>query len=119
MQVVSEISRGLKALARELSVPVVALSQLSRAVESRTSHVPQLSDLRESGSIKQDADVVLFIHREEVYNPETEKKNIADLFIAKHRNGPIGQVSLYFIPEYTHFVDLEKHLMPDFGGPIE
>jgi replicative DNA helicase len=107
VQEVSEISRNLKGLARELNVPVLALAQLSRTVESRQSKVPQLSDLRESGSIEQDADVVMFIYREDVYNPDTERKNIADILIAKHRNGPVGQVSLYFQASQTRFRDLE------------
>lgn len=108
VQEVSEISRSLKALARELNVPVLVVSQLSRAVEQRPSHIPQLSDLRESGSIEQDADVVMFIYREDYYNPDTERKNIADILIKKHRNGPIGQVELYFIPEQMRFTNLEK-----------
>ena len=94
-------------LARELNVPVVALSQVSRGVDSRTSHVPLLSDLRESGSIEQDADVVIFLCREEMYDPETEKQHIADLYVAKHRNGPTGQLSLYFDKVQTRFRDLE------------
>jgi len=106
VQEVSEISRGLKALARELNVPVIALSQLSRAVEGRTSHVPMLSDLRESGSIEQDADIVMFIYREELYDKETEKKGIAELHIAKHRNGPIGVVPMRFDAATTRFDDL-------------
>jgi len=106
VQEVSEISRGLKTLAKELHVPVLALSQLSRAVESRQTRVPQLADLRESGSIEQDADVVLFIYRDEVYNPDTERKNTADIIVAKHRNGPTGQVQLFFRKEYTRFYDL-------------
>jgi replicative DNA helicase len=109
---VSEITRGLKMLARELNVPVIAMSQLSRAVESRTSHVPMLSDLRESGSIEQDADIVMFIYREELYNPETERKNIAEIHIAKHRNGPIGVVPLFFQNSTTHFRDLEVYRQP-------
>ncbi len=109
VQEISEISRSLKALARELNAPVVALSQLSRAVESRTPHVPMLSDLRESGSIEQDADVVLFIYREDMYNRETEKKGIADILVAKHRNGPTGQFSLLFLERTTRFVDLEAY----------
>jgi replicative DNA helicase len=106
VQEVSEISRGLKALARELNVPVLALSQLSRAVEGRTSHVPMLSDLRESGSIEQDADIVMFIYREELYDQETEKKGIAEIHIAKHRNGPVGVVPMRFDPGTTRFYDL-------------
>jgi replicative DNA helicase len=107
VQEVSEISRSLKGLARELNVPVLALAQLSRSVESRQSKVPQLSDLRESGSIEQDSDIVLFIYREDVYNPESERKNIANLILAKHRNGPVGEISLYFQPNQTRFRDLE------------
>jgi replicative DNA helicase len=107
VQEISEISRALKSLARELHVPVLALSQLSRAVETRTPHIPMLSDLRESGSIEQDADVVMFIYREDLYNKETEKKGIAEIHLAKHRNGPVGQVSLLFNERYTKFVDLE------------
>lgn len=108
VQEVSEISMFLKNIARELDIPVLALSQLSRAVESRTTRIPQLSDLRESGSIEQDADVVIFIHREELYNPETDRKGIADLVIAKHRNGPTGTVELYFVKEQARFRELEK-----------
>ncbi len=96
VQEISEISRGLKGVAREMNVPVIALSQLSRSVESRSPQIPQLSDLRESGSIEQDADVVAFIYREEYYNPETDRAHIMDIFIKKHRNGPTGQVELYF-----------------------
>src|SRR5919202_2699513 len=103
---ISEISRSLKALARELNVPVVALSQLSRAVESRSPHIPMLSDLRESGSLEQDADVVIFIYREEVYERDTENKGIAEIHVAKHRNGPTGQVSLLWLDKLTKFVDL-------------
>lgn len=106
---VSEISRGLKALARELNIPVIALSQLSRSVESRTPQVPQLSDLRESGSIEQDADVVSFIYREDYYNQDTERQNIADIIIAKHRNGPTGRVELYWHPDRLQFRNLEKN----------
>ena len=112
VQEVSEISRSLKALARELNVPVVALSQLSRSVESRQSRVPQLSDLRESGSIEQDSDIVLFIYRDEVYNADTDRKNIADIIVAKHRNGPIGQFSLRFDSSKTLFQNLELHRQP-------
>jgi replicative DNA helicase len=103
VQEVSEISRFLKVLARELSVPVLALSQLSRAVEQRTGGTPQLSDLRESGSIEQDADIVMFIHREELYDPGTERKGMADLIIAKHRNGPTGSVELKFMREQARY----------------
>jgi replicative DNA helicase len=107
VQEISAISRSLKGLARELSVPVVAVSQLSRAVESRKDHRPILSDLRESGSIEQDADVVMFIYREEIYDPETELKNIADIIVAKHRNGPTGKVPLYFKTELAQFHEVE------------
>ena len=106
VQAVGEISRGLKALAKELNCPVVALSQLSRNLESRTSKVPMLSDLRESGGIEQDADIVMFIYREELYDPETDKKGIAELHIAKHRNGPIGVVPLRFFAPTTNFSTL-------------
>jgi len=108
VQEISEISRALKALARELNVPVLAVSQLSRAVEMRPSHIPQLADLRESGSIEQDADVVIFLYREDYYEKETEKKNIADILIKKHRNGPTGEMELYFVPEQLSFRNLEK-----------
>jgi replicative DNA helicase len=113
VQEVSEISRGLKGLARELNVPVLAMAQLSRSVESRTNHVPMLSDLRESGSIEQDADMVMFIYREEMYDPETEKKGIAELHIAKHRNGPLGVVNLRFFEKTTRFADLELYREPE------
>ncbi len=106
VQEVSEISRGLKGLARELNVPVLALSQLSRAVEGRATHVPMLSDLRESGSIEQDADIVMFIYREEMYDQNTDKKGIAELHIAKHRNGPVGMVPMRFEANTTRFLDL-------------
>ncbi len=109
VQEISEISRGLKNLAKELNIPVVALSQLSRAVESRSPQIPKLSDLRESGSIEQDADIVLFLYREDRENPETENKNIVEVHIAKHRNGPIGKMALYFDEETTAFKSLEKH----------
>ncbi|HRN97643.1 MAG TPA: replicative DNA helicase [Candidatus Saccharibacteria bacterium] len=108
VQEVSEISRGLKLIARELNVPVIALSQLSRSVESRSPQIPQLSDLRESGSIEQDADIVMFIYREAYYNPETERENITDLIIAKHRNGPTGKIELYFHPERLRFMSLDR-----------
>lgn len=104
-QEVSQISRDLKAIAKEMNVPVIALSQLSRAVESRSDHRPMLSDLRESGSIEQDADIVMFIYREDVYNPETEKQNIAEIIIGKQRNGPIGEVELVFLKQLTRFED--------------
>ncbi|HLF18248.1 MAG TPA: replicative DNA helicase [Candidatus Omnitrophota bacterium] len=105
-QEISEISRSIKALARELNIPIIALSQLSRAVESRMDHRPQLSDLRESGAIEQDADVVVLLMREEYYNPTEENKGIADVIIAKQRNGPVGTVKLSFIKEYMRFENL-------------
>lgn len=108
VQEISEISRGLKLIAREMNVPVVALSQLSRSVEQRPDKVPQLSDLRESGSIEQDADIVMFIYREDYYNPETDRQHLTDLIIAKHRNGPTGRVELYFHPEQLKFLSLDK-----------
>ena len=107
-QEISEISRSLKALARELSVPVVAISQLSRAVEARSDHRPQLSDLRESGAIEQDADVVVLILREEYYNPTTDNQGIAEINIAKQRNGPVGSLKLTFIKEYTRFENITR-----------
>jgi len=108
VQEVSEISRSLKGLARELSIPVVALSQLSRGIESRTDQKPKLSDLRESGSIEQDADVVLFIYREDKAKSDSENKNIASIIVAKHRNGPVGEVKLFFNQQYTSFKNLDK-----------
>jgi replicative DNA helicase len=108
VQEISEISRALKALSRELNIPVLALSQLSRAVEARPSHIPILADLRESGSIEQDADVVMFIYREDYYDRDTDKKNIAEILVRKHRNGPTGDIELYFIPEQLRFRNLEK-----------
>ena len=107
-QEISDISRSLKALARELNVPVLALSQLSRAVEQRPDHRPMLSDLRESGAIEQDADVVMFIYRDDYYNKDTELKGISEIIIAKQRNGPIGTVNLAWLPEYTKFANLER-----------
>ena len=107
-QEISEISRALKALARELSVPLIAVSQLSRAVEQRSDRRPQLSDLRESGAIEQDADLVVLLLREEYYSPTEENKGLADIIIAKQRNGPVGTLKLTFINEYTRFEDLAK-----------
>jgi len=107
-QEISEISRSLKALARELNVPVIAISQLSRAVESRTDHRPQLSDLRESGAIEQDADVVVLILREEYYNPSPDNQGVAEVIIAKQRNGPVGSMKLAFIKEFTRFDNLAR-----------
>jgi replicative DNA helicase len=109
VQELGQISRALKALARELRVPILAVSQLSRAVEQRTPHIPQLSDLRESGALEQDADVVLFIYRDEKYNPDSDKKGVADIIVAKHRNGPTGQVQLLFLERTTKFLDLEVY----------
>lgn len=107
-QEISDISRSLKAIAREMQVPVLALSQLSRAVEQRPDHRPMLSDLRESGAIEQDADVVMFIYRDEYYHPDSEKKGITELIVAKQRNGPIGTVELAWLPEFTKFANLER-----------
>jgi replicative DNA helicase len=106
-QQISDISRALKGLARELNVPVVALSQLSRAVEQRPEHRPMLSDLRESGAIEQDADVVMFIYRDDYYNKDTDKKGIAEIIIAKQRNGPIGTVELVWLSQYTKFGNID------------
>jgi len=112
VQQITEISRSLKNLAREMDVPVIALSQLSRAVEQRGGK-PRLSDLRDSGSIEQDADVVMFIHRDDKINKESDRPNIAEILIEKHRNGPVGQIELYFDDKKTTFVTLEKS---DFGA---
>jgi replicative DNA helicase len=114
VQEIAEISRSLKGLARELNVPVIALSQLSRAVEAQNIPIPKLAHLRESGSIEQDADVVMFIYREEYYKPDTSRKNIADIIIAKHRNGPTGRLELFFDIEKASFKNLEK---ANFSGP--
>jgi len=122
VQQVTEISRSLKAMARELDVPVIALSQLSRAVEQRRGQ-PRLSDLRDSGSIEQDADVVMFIHREDKMQDDAEKTNIAEILVEKHRNGPVGKVELYFDEDKTSFVELDKNISPDFvvseSGDVE
>lgn len=107
-QEISDISRSLKEIARELQVPVVALSQLSRAVEQRPDHRPMLSDLRESGAIEQDADVVMFIYRDDYYNHDTQKKDVAEIIIAKQRNGPIGTVELAWLPRFTKFANMKK-----------
>jgi replicative DNA helicase len=106
-QEISEISRSIKMVARELNVPIIALSQLSRAPEQRPDHRPMLSDLRESGAIEQDADVVMFIYRDDYYNKDTEKKNISEVIIAKQRNGPVGTVELAWLPQYTKFGNLD------------
>lgn len=106
-QEISEISRGLKLLAKELNVPIICLSQLSRAVESRSDHKPMLSDLRESGAIEQDADVVMFLYRDEYYNPDTEKKGVGEVIVAKHRSGPTGTIELVWLGQYTKFVNME------------
>ncbi len=108
-QEISEISRSLKILAKELNVPVIALSQLSRTAEQRQDHRPMLSDLRESGAIEQDADIVMFLYRDDYYNPETEKKNVAEVILAKNRSGSIGTVELRWLGEFTKFVNLEKY----------
>ena len=109
VQEISEISRALKSLARDLSIPILALSQLSRAVEMRPVKIPQLSDLRESGAIEQDADVVMMMYREDYYEEDSEKKGVTDVYIRKHRNGPIGHVELAFKKAQLKFVDIEKN----------
>jgi replicative DNA helicase len=116
VQEISEISRGLKGVARELNVPLIALSQLSRSVESRQPKIPQLSDLRESGSIEQDADVVAFLYREDYYEPETDRKNIMDVLIKKHRNGPVGGVELYFDRDKQRISSLDSHQGDPFNN---
>ncbi len=116
VQQVTEISRSLKGLARELNVPILAISQLSRAVEQRHPPVPRLSDLRESGAIEQDGDVVMFIYREDRYKESSQKKNIAEIIVAKHRNGPIGRVELYFNEQQTSFKNLAKEEIGEFAG---
>ena len=108
-QEISEISRSLKILAKELDIPVVALSQLSRAAEQRADHRPMLSDLRESGAIEQDADIVMFLYRDDYYNPDTEKKNIAEIILAKHRAGSTGTIELLWLGNYTKFANIEKY----------
>ena len=108
-QEIAEISRSLKILAKEIEVPVIALSQLSRAPEQRPDHRPMLSDLRESGAIEQDADIVMFLYRDDYYNEETEKKNIAEVIIAKHRSGSVGTVELLWLSNYTKFANIDRY----------
>lgn len=115
VQEISEISRGLKGMARELDVPLIALSQLSRSVESRSPQIPQLADLRESGSIEQDADVVAFIYREDYYNPDTDRHNITDILVKKHRNGPLGNIELYFDKDKQRFRSIDKRYAEPFA----
>ena len=108
-QEISEISRSLKILAKEITVPVIALSQLSRAPEQRPDHRPMLSDLRESGAIEQDADIVMFLYRDDYYNEDSEKKNIAEVILAKHRAGSTGTVELLWLGNYTKFANIDKY----------
>jgi replicative DNA helicase len=114
---VGQMSRGLKILARELDIPVIAVSQLSRAVESRHPPIPMLSDLRESGQVEQDADLVLFVYRDEYYNKESDRLGEADIILAKHRNGPIGQLTLTFLPKYPRFANLYRERTAELSTP--
>jgi replicative DNA helicase len=114
---VGQMSRGLKILARELEIPVIAVSQLSRAVESRNPPIPMLSDLRESGQVEQDADLVMFVYRDEYYNKESDRLGEADVIVAKHRNGPIGQLTLTFLPKYPRFANLYRERTVEMGAP--
>ena len=119
VQVIDEISRNLKLLARELNIPILVLAQLSRAVENRQSKVPQLSDLRESGGIENNADIVMFIYRDEVYDPTTERRGVADIIVAKHRNGPTGTFCLRFEPHTTRFRELIDEIVVPLLRPEE
>ena len=113
---VSEISRNLKILARELEAPVVALAQLNRGLEQRQDKRPMLSDLRESGALEQDADVVMFLYRDEIYNPESDQQGIAEVIVAKHRNGPTGNIKLAFLGRFTRFENMARSSMPTGGA---